>query len=1251
MIAYIIDSLFFADNLDSQNCYSVLAAFADETGVHSISEIKADASLADKIEKLPIFAGYKYTFDVLNNPEGKEVPAIFAEILVNECDATSLGEYPDLEIRRIQRIDNNIINGLKTLIANPETKDAGLTFFCNYTDISFQLCHATKNEVIYLKELPDSKDFAIVVGQRVHSSLKTISDFWEDGTLKSILSGKNIELFAHMKSRATSFSVEPVISLADVKAHPEYFHFIRDEDRDGKTILGSYSYFSTCNIVSSTDISSVEKLSSFVDPKKISPVSDEEAVHACNACFADKLLITSEQSGMQFVVGLIHNGKCITMKDIVHLKGTYNLLRSILADGNKFATAIFGSNEGKPTCKIMYIPNAAVEQKIENGTLVVEDVTRLPASEMRTELLSAFTEVANKGIHTVNLTELEAANSCLPENQGASGSASAALEALSNSFDDTLDTVEQFTLCDCIEESVGFNSQSAAYKQASDVLNSINRTVVQNTCVSTFNRQLPSFTDLLWIFDEDYQAAIKATAQTVSADSTNRTNVFDDDASETAIVEDIDDSVENDESDDNIDIDDVDDMEDKSLSYADLDYLHIDLEYMRLDANTEAHNGSMGLGPYFDSKYYREIYAAFGPSVIASPECIEGNNANNKLAIQSNEILLFAGLYKLVLEGLCYENKFYTLAEVKKALSDGMHSVIADKFIRLLTQDVFNLNWRHTGTVKATLSRMTDKRDIEFYNATAEHASSETFMCLGWYNVIVNNGKPTVVFKDGNDDERFPSVAGYISSEIINSMSWVEAFIRLARWNTRKPRQLWIPSKKLNRNMETFLNLVSFTKQDWCGTFDEAKRVLLDGAPFTIDGRLSCEASKASGLIQALTYFNEKLDSDAEIVYGVPLCTRYEDTEETRVFYIDIFTLVSSIADNKLSVAGIMFDKETQNFESSIVSSDTLIMDPNEYYNNDSFVVPLTTAINNSKSQPAAFETMISIHLTRLWTLTNLAQCLGSKFPSTRILDMLRFFEMTTVDSNLLDRCSKVLETSPNLRENLIKNLNRDYGNSITAESLANMIMFTNLALPYIKLAQEIQEFKKKTGNKPEIADVLNMARAVDLNRAATKSSAETTTATPQSALFKNYYNKCTQFYSFALEGRTMLYIGVINTVIQGKQQSSYVLWEPDDIPNMVAIGCEDKTALAEPATFEFVTNSVVLPYWSHCKIAYAGKNKTEITDVARRNALTTLKNLRQSRYISFRNGVTGSTQAVCDTFTKFVFDVWVAEVRKQNRR
>ena len=110
MIAYIIDSLFFVDTPDSADCYSVLAAFSDETGVHSLPEIKANSALAEKIESLPIFAGYKYTYDVINDATGKSAPSIFVEILVNECDAISLGQYPDLEIRRISRVNNDIIS-------------------------------------------------------------------------------------------------------------------------------------------------------------------------------------------------------------------------------------------------------------------------------------------------------------------------------------------------------------------------------------------------------------------------------------------------------------------------------------------------------------------------------------------------------------------------------------------------------------------------------------------------------------------------------------------------------------------------------------------------------------------------------------------------------------------------------------------------------------------------------------------------------------------------------------------------------------------------------------------------------------------------------------------------------------------------------------------------------------------------------------------------------------------------------------
>ena len=442
------------------------------------------------------------------------------------------------------------------------------------------------------------------------------------------------------------------------------------------------------------------------------------------------------------------------------------------------------------------------------------------------------------------------------------------------------------------------------------------------------------------------------------------------------------------------------------------------------------------------------------------------------------------------------------------------------------------------------------------------------------------------------------------------------------------------------------MNLLNFAKQDWCGIFDESKRIWFDGASFTLDGRISCKIDNAKSLLGIVNYYNTKLNPKAELLYGVPLCARYADTEETRTFYIDIFTLANSIAENKIGVAGITFDSTTQRFESSIVSSGDLIMDPDEYFNQDEFIVPLTSARKSVSSNPAANESMISVHLTRLWTLSGLAAKFGAKFPSTRILDVLSNFERASFDSSLMSKCASILSAPANVRDSAVDALCTAYDKALTTEDLANYIMFERLALPYIQLAHEIAEYKEAHDGMISIAEVLTLARTVDANQGVSTSSAATVASVPQSAVFKAHYNKCEHIYSFSLGDSVILYIGAENVTVDGKSQCNYVVWEPADLPDLVALGCADRTASASPIQFKTLTQSIIAPFWKHCQVAFA-KNRPDITDANRRNAMMIIKNLKQSRYISFRNDVTGSSSAVTDTFSKFVFDTWFPEFKK----
>lgn len=1228
MVIYIIDSLFCTDAENSQS-YSVLFGVIDGEQHYTLSDIKTQSPLAAKVSNLPIFADIKYTMDILN-----ECPVMFTEILVNDCDAEILQQYPDLEIRRIQRVNGSLIEGLKPILADPSLAGLAIDFINNYNNIASQVCPVLRDNLLYLKKMPN-EDLYSIIGYKQRGVLKTMGDFWEDKSVTKFIVANDLETVAHLHSVTNGFIINLAVSSATIKLHPELFHILIPEDSVYSTLENGAACFETLNVINRDAVVDMGSLPSF---SNIAATSDKEAVKAYNSCFADKIF-TIVSGGVSYVAGLQFKGKCISIKDIVHLNSAYMVLKSLMCDGCKdMQIAILGSANGKPTCKLLYKPSPSSLNKIEQGLVEVVDVGSMPANSIRAQLLSDFVEVGEQGINVADITAMEAIGSCLPENQTASSNAAEVIYALCNSFDSTFDTVEQFTLCNKINESVGYNSDATAYKAAIASLIDINRTQVQNTCTDTFNRELPTFERLVAIFGDDAQKdLIKQQAPTMASEE--HTNVFDTEDFE------YDSYTEDSDSDEGIDSDDID--EDVVENYGDLN-MCINLDYIPMNASPVNSSGPVGVGPYFDSTSYKNIYNKFGAEVIASPECIEGNNANNKLAIQSNEILFYAGMHHLILEGICFENNIYTITELKNALNAGMHSVIVDRFLRYLAEDIFSLNWRHTGTVKATVSSLTHPRDLSLYKSDRqEKISSESFVCLGWYKVVKDNGKLCVVHDDGGKvDECFHLINSFIANDIVNSMAWAEAVIRLARWNTRKPRQLWIPCKKFNQNTEIYLNLLNFTKQDWCGIFDESKRVLFDGAAFTLDGRISCKLDNAKSLMGIVNYYNTSLNSKAELLYGIPLCARYEDTDETRTFYIDIFTLANSIADNKIGVAGITFNSTTQQFESSIVSSGDLIMDPDEYFNQDEFVVPLASARKAVSSNPAANEAMISIHLTRLWTLSGLAAKFSVKFPSTRILDVLSNFERASFDSSLMNKCAGILAAPANVRNASVDALCTAYDKALSMEDLANYIMFERLALPYIQLAHEIAEHKASHNDFISIAEVLTIARNIDANQSNSTSSAASVSAIPQSAIFKAHYNKCEHIYSFSLDDSVVLYIGAENVTIDGKQQCNYVVWEPTDLPDLIALGCADRTASASPIPFNTLTQSVIAPFWKHCQIAFA-KNRPDITDTNRRNAVMMIKNLKQSRYISFRSGITGSSSAVTDTFSKFVFDTWFPEFKR----
>ena len=1247
MKVYICKTL-FSTEISNLN-YDVVIGITDGDIVYTLADLRADSELFNRLYTAIGSPNVTYKYDSCN---GHYV--ITTEILADTIDDS-------VEVEQIKEINGSLPAGLAAAKTNSSLSRMIDEFIKNYISQAAHVVNAARTNFIYLSQLPNDEGF-VILGYNKNNRINK----WQTcnrSAVFSSLADVGIPLGASLKAGNGSYSLQAVVANESVKNHPEFFHIVIPEDVDYNSLLVDITYPSKENDISPFKTLTVGDLKG---PAFITASSDKTVIDKFNESNSPKVYIMQEE-GMMCIAGLLYNNELVTIKDIVHLNSAYSLLYSLLYKKEKSPIkALFNSVEGKLTCKLQLLVDMGISREI-NG------ISILPAAMADTcyvDILNRdYIEIAKVGIKVANLVEaVNLMDSLIPEEAARVEEAKKIKEALCNTFDDSLDTVEQFMLCDKL---TGDNME--VYTNKLDTLLNINKTVAQKVCTDTFNRLLPSFERLVLAFgDEVQKAKIKSDPLADTQDVLNAyTTVFTDDENTTYDTELDYDGVVTDEAD--TDSAGVDDAEAETIydiqeHYSDFD-MCIDLEYMPL--NKDVANG--GLGDYFDSKFYDDIYNKF-PKLIASPECIGGADANNLLPIQKNELFMYAGLRHLVLTGICFERDVYTIKQLKQELANCVHSEIVDKFIRYLAQDIFELNWRHTGAVIANLKELRDlrdipayKRDADFYvdSATLGRISGDSFISLGQYRLgssgkVVYASEDSVssssqIFKMPQTPDYFRQISGFLINNVINSLAWVETAIRLARWNTRKPAMLSIPTKNGNSK---FLNLHSFTTQDWGGIFNRDKQVTFinsinnvdsDTCNYVLDTCVACESENLTNIIDIVNFYNLPINEKAIIVFGATLTTAYTDTEMTHSTYVDIFTLAHGIADGLLKVAGIAYSKDAKKFVitdirciNGNVSSDQ-VSPLNTFSIVDS--IPLSTALSNVASNPSYYEVLTSSYLADVWIKINQKAEMSSK--GTRILDVLNCFSISGVDKQLLNRCANIMDTLDSTDR--LKSFIKSYAWS--QEQAVNTLMFSRLAPDYLRLAQQIEEFIYTHSEYPEINDILDIAYNISLQQHEFK----TINAQPQAVAvsqkahtFKMHYDKCNKFYSFSCNDKIVLYIGeevFMTRSVSGEERENYnfVFWTPEDNDAVLALGCENRTHLAVPITFNNLTTHIVGTFWQYVNIAFSKTNTPE----QRKNARAMLFKLKQSRYFSFTTYSLEIDKQITDTFSQFVFSVWYAEAKR----
>lgn len=1239
----------FSTEVPSLN-YDVIIGVVDGETVYTLTDLKTDSVLFNKVYSAIGCPRVRYNFDTC---EGRYV--ITTEILAD-------GIRDNIEIEHIKEINGSLPAGLVAAKTNKELARMIDAFIMGYINQNEHIVSAARTDYIYLNQLPDDEGF-VILGYNKDNRISK----WQTCNRSTVLASLvdvNIAVGAALKASNEGYMLQAVVTKECVEKHPEFFHIIIPKDNDYNTLLMDITY-----PTKDKDISPFKtlKLGNPAGPAFITKSSDMSVVDKFNANNLPKIYTVQEDDTL-YVTGLFYNNELITIKDIVHLNSAYSLLYSLLykKEGSPLK-AIFSSIEEKITCKLQLVVDTGVSQEVTGVSII----PTIMAESKYAEILNRdYIEIANHGVNVANLANaINLLDSLLPEEANQADKAKSIKEALCNTFDSNLDTVEQFTLCDRL---VGDNMD--VYKNALDTLYNINKTIAQKTCVDTFNRALPSFERLVLAFGDDAQKAkIKADPLAETQDVLNAyTTIFnegDNDNYDADVEYSTTDDSDLDTDSDSIGVDDTEaeTVYDTQEHYSDFE-MCIDLEHMPL--NKDVANG--GLGEYFDSKFYVDIYNKY-PKLIAPPECIGGADVNNLLPIQKNELFMYAGLRRLVLEGICFERDIYTIEQLKQELANCVHSEIVDKFIRYFAQDIFELNWRHTGAVVVNLKELRDNparsRDADFYidKFTLGRASSDSFISLGQYK-LSSNGKVVYVsedsmssalqaFKMPQTPDYFRQISGFLINNVINSLAWVETAIRLARWNIRKPAMLSIPTKTGNSK---FLNLHTYTTQDWGGLFDTEKQVTfcnsinstdIDTCNYVLDACIASETEGLANIIDIVNFYNLPITDKTLILFGVALTKLYTDTDMTHTTYVDIFTLARGIADGALKVAGITFDKNTKQFVITNIKclkgnvSEEQVSPLNTFSVADN--VPLSAALSNVASNPGYYEVLTSSYLADLWIKIN--QNAGMSSKGTRIFDVLNCFSISGVDKQLLNRCTSILDSLESTDK--LKSFIRSYAWS--QEQAVNTLMFSQLAPDYLQLALQVKEFIYTNSAYPEINDILDMTYSISLQQHKSKgvdttAAVQTNTISQKAHTFKMHYDKCKKFYSFTYNGKIVLYIGeetFMTRSVAGDERENYnfVFWTPEDNDAVIALGCEDKTSLAVPINYSDLTAHVVGIFWQYVTVAFSKTNTPE----QRKNARTMLFKLKQSRYFSFTTYSLEVDKQITDTFSQFVFSVWFTEAKR----
>lgn len=343
-------------------------------------------------------------------------------------------------------------------------------------------------------------------------------------------------------------------------------------------------------------------------------------------------------------------------------------------------------------------------------------------------------------------------------------------------------------------------------------------------------------------------------------------------------------------------------------------------------------------------------------------EDLIGYDSNNNLKLQDNERRFYNALVSLLEVAIGIE--YGAIAEELYQENKEKKSRIVEDYLRTMSQEAFDLMWRHTGTTNASYtddgtgeSSSEVNEVVTFmklpclYGEVRKDSDSGRFVFVNKLfkdsTDVANAGKyihavmprlglgfdggamPTNnTKKDNSDSSGRGGLAGFVERNPSNKR-WIDAYIRLLRWGSRKPTKLSLErlvddddANPIELTDPKYWDLNTSASSMHDGIIDNLVPIVDEetGSEYTLD-RIVVQPNVVIpvGILKSVygstfDYLGNQTELSINLPIGVVLRKSYKDSAVETTIFEDIFTFYNKLKKGDVVYGPIKYNKDNAVF-------------------------------------------------------------------------------------------------------------------------------------------------------------------------------------------------------------------------------------------------------------------------------------------------------------------------------------------------